>query len=515
MTVLDRKALARYRQDPAAFIGECLINPENGRPYTLLAAEVAFMAYAFRTGADGRLLFPDLVYSAIKKSGKTTFGAIFVITLIVLYGDRFAEAYAIANDLEQAQSRVFETCRRIIEASPLLKRETRVTADRILFTATGATIRTPAADYISAAGAAPSISIFDEIWGVRSERARRLWDEMVPVPNRRISCRLVVSHAGFENESELLHELYQRGLKQPLVGTDLHAGDGILMFWSHVPIAPEQTEAWLADMRRTLRPVQYARMIENRFTSTENPFISGEAWDACTDPNLSPLMYARDLPVFAGLDGSTKHDDTAIIAVAMDKATEKVRLVWHRVFTPRPGDPIDFEVVENAVLDLKRRFPRLQRVLFDPHQFVSSSQRLKRQGIPVEEYPQTSPNLTQTSQNLYDLIVGRNLIVYPDPALRLAATRAIAIETSRGWRLDKLKAAHKIDAIVALSMAAWAAVDQQSKPVPMRVSAEAFAAIKAWPGRGGSTPGAAPYARMVRENRLAAGLPETETEETD
>ena len=57
--------------------------------------------------------------------------------------------------------------------------------------------------------------------------------------------RLVVSHAGFEGESELLQEMYERGLKLPEVGTDLHAGDGMLMFWSHVPIAPWQTPEWL------------------------------------------------------------------------------------------------------------------------------------------------------------------------------------------------------------------------------------------------------------------------------
>ena len=60
-----------------------------------------------------------------------------------------------------------------------------------------------------------------------------------------ISFRLVVSHAGFEGESELLQEMYERGLKLPEVGTDLHAGDGMLMFWSHVPIAPWQTPEWL------------------------------------------------------------------------------------------------------------------------------------------------------------------------------------------------------------------------------------------------------------------------------
>jgi hypothetical protein len=78
-------------------------------------------------------------------------------------------------------------------------------------------------------------SSFDELWGYTSERSRRLWDEMVPSPVRRISCRLVTTYAGFEGESTLLEELYKRGLAQEQIGIDLRAGDGLLMFWSHTP----------------------------------------------------------------------------------------------------------------------------------------------------------------------------------------------------------------------------------------------------------------------------------------
>ncbi len=42
--------------------------------------------------------------------------------------------------------------------------------------------------------------------------------------------------------------------------------------------------------------------------------------------------------------------------------------------------------------------------------------------------------------------------------MRLAVSRAVAIETPRGWRITKEKQSHKIDVVVALGMAAWAAV---------------------------------------------------------
>jgi hypothetical protein len=93
-------------------------------------------------------------------------------------------------------------------------------------------------DYAGAAGGKQGIDVFDELWAYASERARRLWDEMVPPPTKKIACRLTVTYAGFEHESDLLEELYKRGLRQPEVAPGLYAGDGLLMFWSHEPIAP-------------------------------------------------------------------------------------------------------------------------------------------------------------------------------------------------------------------------------------------------------------------------------------
>jgi phage terminase large subunit-like protein len=107
-----------------------------------------------------------------------------------VFGGSTAESYALANDLEQAQGRVFAAIRRIVEASPLLRREAKIALNKITFPATGATITAISSDYAGAAGANPTISCFGELWGYTSERSARLWDEMIPVPTRKISCRL-------------------------------------------------------------------------------------------------------------------------------------------------------------------------------------------------------------------------------------------------------------------------------------------------------------------------------------
>ena len=120
-------------------------------------------------------------------------------------------------------------------------------------------------------------------------------------------------------------------------------------------------------------------------------------------------------------------------------------------------------VVERTLLEWRQRFV-LRQVLFDPFQMAAVSQRLAKAHVPIEEYPQSVPNLTAATSNLFDLIQSRGIALYPDAAMRLAVSRAIIVESSRDWRLDKLKQQHKIDVVVALSMACLAAVRGQGKP---------------------------------------------------
>jgi phage terminase large subunit-like protein len=457
---LDPASLARWHADPVLFIEQVLVNPETGRPFELFEAQRRFFAHAWWLDAAGRLLYPEQVFGAPKKTGKTATSAMHLITTCLLFGDRFAEGYALANDLEQAQGRVFQAVRRIVEASPLLRAEANVLQQRVEFPRFGgAVIQAIGSDYASAAGANPVISSFDELWAFTSERSRRLWDEMIPSPARRVSLRFVSTYAGFSGESVLLEELYQRGKAQPEIAPGLHAGDGILMAWHHEPVAPWQTEAWLAEMRRSLRPNQYLRMIECRFVTTESSFIDLADWDACTDPTVRPLLIDRQLPVWVGVDASVKRDSTAVVACAWDRSVNKVRLIYHKVFQPSRESPLDFEAtIEATIIELHARF-RLQQCRFDPFQMQSTAQRLLKRGIRMVEYPQTPANLTDASQNLFELIKGRNLIAYADDGIRLAIQRAVAVETGRGWRIAKEKQSHKIDVVIALGMAALGAVE--------------------------------------------------------
>jgi phage terminase large subunit-like protein len=215
------------------------------------------------------------------------------------------------------------------------------------------------------------------------------------------------------------------------------------------------------EQQRARLPASMFRRLHLNLGGSESGFVTLEQWDAIVDHSAHPIVSDPNLPVCVGLDASVKHDSTAIVVCMWDQQTQRVRLIFHRVFQPSPDDPLDFEAsIEATLMDLRRR-SRVVKILFDPHQMQATAQRLKRNGLPIEEFPQTVPNLTAASQNLFELIVGRNLVLYPDPGMRLSASYAVALETSRGWRIAKEKQSHKIDVIVALAMAAYAAVQGQ------------------------------------------------------
>ena len=153
---------------PPIASSKCLCDPETGEPFILLEAERAFSCAHSRSTTMAGCSIPSWCFGAIKKSGKTTLAGIIVLVMILLFGGRFAEGYCVANDLEQAQSRVFTMIKRICEASPLLCVRGHDHAEQDHFPALGATITALASDYAGAAGGNPTITCFDELWAYTS-----------------------------------------------------------------------------------------------------------------------------------------------------------------------------------------------------------------------------------------------------------------------------------------------------------------------------------------------------------
>ena len=235
------------------------------------------------------------------------------------------------------------------------------------------------------------------------------------------------------------------------------------MFWSHSPVAPWQDERWLAEMRRTLRPNAYQRLVLNEFASAESQFVDMAAWDSCVQPSLDAhLGTAADLRRCR----CQRESVTAPPWSPSPLIRRRRWCVWcSTVFSPpRRVIPSTSNIPSSARCSSGDSASSCAKFYSIHFKWRRCRSGLQRRHVPIEEYPQTVPNLTAVTSNLFDLIQSRSIALYPDAAMRLAVSRAIIVESSRGWRLDKLKQQHKIDVVVALSMACLAAVRGQGKP---------------------------------------------------
>ena len=308
----------------------------------------------------------------------------------------------------------------------------------------------------------PCISVLDELWAAPSgERGRAVFDQLIPVPSRKISCRLVVSHAGFADPDHLLYQLYERGMKLPEVGKDLRAGDGMLMHWSHVPVHEWQDQQWLDMMRRELTPAKYTYMVENRFAVAASAYITEAMFDKCIK-EVAPC--SGRLVIYVAVDAGWKRDNAAVVAVTVDG--DCIRFVYAKIFKPSPDDPLNFEnTIERTLLELNQRYT-IRLCWVDPTQMEYMKERLRKTGISIEALTQNPENLTAMAQTLYDLFRTERFIIPSnlknDNKLRETITRTVFEEKSGGLRFAKNQSI-KTDLTVALAMACLAATQRSGK----------------------------------------------------
>ena len=457
----------RYDYDPVGWIDKHIKFNERGQPFRLVEHQRIILRLAFTFETEGKLAYDTILLSAPKKSGKTTVNA--CISLWWSFTQESPnEIKTCANDLEQAQSRVFKSMAGLIKYNPELASRATVHAKQIILH-NGTVIDAIASDYRGEAGSDHGLTSWDEVWGYTSESARRLWEELTPVPTRTNSIRLCTSYAGWEGESQLLRDLYLLG-----VDTTEHAdGQGVrihdrlpiyhnpearlVVYWDHIARMVWQTEDYYRAQRRSLRPGTFTRLHQNSWVSAESQFITPDLWDPCIDRGLTPLLSDKSHALFVGVDLGTKYANAAVTAVRREG--DSIILAQHRIWRPTRSDPLDIEAtVEQYLRDLCER-NLVQEILVDPWQAHRSITTLRAAGLPIREFAQTTQGTTQMGQTLFDLLSGKNLRVYPSDEIREQALSTVAVESPRGFRITKEKASKKIDVIVALAMSCVAAVE--------------------------------------------------------
>src|SRR5688572_29763353 len=91
--------------------------PYNGLPIVLPLHQKAILRYFFTRREDHHFPFQTVVYSTIKKSGKSTTAGV-IARHFAETQTRYGEIFTIGNDLEQAKDRSFKEIARSIELTP-------------------------------------------------------------------------------------------------------------------------------------------------------------------------------------------------------------------------------------------------------------------------------------------------------------------------------------------------------------------------------------------------------------
>jgi phage terminase large subunit-like protein len=438
--------------------------PEPARPIVLEPHQKALLRLVEARDPDGLHRYRTVVYSTPKKSGKTTIAAL-IARFRGETGGRYQELYCVANDLEQAQGRVFQAARASIELSPGWRRHWKTGERELHHLPSASVIKAIANDYKGEAGANPSLTVWTELWGYESERSRRLWEELTPVPTRD-STRLIETYAGFDGESDLLWELYERGVLKgrQLNAWDLHEladvglmvfeeapnpdslvpiwvdeGASLLVYWDSDIWARrmawqlgEEGRAYYQEQQGTLRPAAFRRLHLNQWVAAESSFVPMEWWDACLDPH--PLAPGDNTRLVVAIDAAVTGDSFGLVAVSRhpDRHDDvAVRIV--RKWDPPPGGTIDYSGPEAAIRELRSRHNILQ-ISYDPYQLHDFATRLGREGLAwFNEFPQGAERLT-ADKTLYDLIRDRRISHDGNSALREHQwpAQSACVSTSRG-----------------------------------------------------------------------------------
>lgn len=459
------------------FAEKHFIIPETTAPIKLQPFQKAILNYALDENKD----FQNIVYSTVKKSGKTTIAALVARWVAETWGPR-AEVYCMANDMEQARGRIYQKALDSIELNPnynRMKRELpgkwKIIERQAVFLPDNNVFRAVSGDYKGEAGSNPTATFWSELWGFNSEASRRLWSELTPVPTRERSIRFVETYAGYEDESDLLWELYQRGKSgvrlthddidwpfsdQPPIWVNPRARQ--FTYWDDGEIArrmPWQTPEYYAAQEETLTVQQFQRLHLNIWTSSTSPFLPIEWWYACGGV-LPP--FDRNAPVVIGVDAAVTSDCCAIVGVSRhpDKDKHETDVVIRFVFVwePPKGGAIN---LEHTIGDELRRLCKQYNVVevaYDKYQLHNLMTNLTEEEVAwCREFSQMSERNVADKQ-LYDIIRDRHLLHEETHESQLtthiknSATKQSKDEDTK-MRIIKKKPELKIDAAVATSMA--------------------------------------------------------------
>lgn len=406
-----------------------------------------------------------------RKNGKSALGSVLALYSLVL-GPDGGEVYSVAAEKEQAKI-VFRDARRMVENQPELMSHIRLYRDAMENTENGSIYRVLSAEAYSKEGLSPTLVMFDEL---HAQPNRELFDVMsLSMAARGNKATMVaITTAGVKSDSSgrdsIAYTLYQYGQR---VARGEEEDPTFFMAWWESEGDFKDPETWAkanpgfgdlndqADFESAVRRTPEAEFKTKRlnlFVSSQTAWLPDGAWEACeSDITLSP-----EDDYVLGFDGSFSGDASAVVGAIIPKTDDdpvKVFMVksWEKDLTIHDDQwRVDIADVENTIMDFCQKYPNVKEIACDPFRWQRSMEVLQEKGLPIVEWPSTSPRrMVPACAKFYDGVVEKRLLHDGNPVLARHIDNAVTKIDNIGPRIvkDKKDSPRKIDAAVAAILA--------------------------------------------------------------
>jgi phage terminase large subunit-like protein len=438
------------------------------------------------------------VLSMGRKNGKTQLAAALALChLVGPEAEPRGEVYSCALTRDQA-AKLFDEMVAILKAHPELDDRCNVVrfTKRIEVLAgdgDGSIYAALSADAGSKLGLSPSFVVYDELGSAPN---RQLFDAMDTASGARDNPLMMVISTQAAADHAVLSELIDYGLK--VQEGEIEDPSFHLTLYAAPPDAdPWDIEAWkaanpaigdfrsLPDIERQAaqarlvpsKEAAFRNLILNQRVSAVARFIHKAEWDA--NGGAVDLVSLDGRVCYAGLDLGATRDLTAFVMVFPDEegrfdvvprffmpaaniedraSEDRVPYdVWAKqgLLTLIPGATIDPGFVAEALMTASARYD-IQTIAYDRWRIEDLRREIGLFGgaLPLTPFGQGFKDFSPAVDVLERCVAEKLLRHGSHPALNMCAANAVVTRDPAGARkLDKAKAAGRIDGLVALAMA--------------------------------------------------------------
>lgn len=366
-----------------------------------------------------------------------------------IYG---GEQYAFATTKQQAAI-IFDTAKRMINADRTLRSATRVFRSVIEVVETGTVFRALPFDADTSQGFHPSFASGDEIHVMKN---MEMVEAMVTGMVAREQGLFIAITTEANKPGGTLDQLKAQWANDPAAyiywqGAGPNDDPHDPKTWRKANPASWITMDMLKSQYRALPLSVFERLHLNRMPAqgVGSRAFNPKAWDMCSD---SPV-FDPELPCIVGVDAAPRRDKTAV--VLDQRGPDGVHNVRSWTFEADPeAGLLDFDELKDVLHGVCAEY-NVSRIVVDPAHLFAIMDQLAKDGLPVEDFPQSASRMIPASLNLYDLVQMGRIRHGGDPILTQHVLNAGAKEIPpNGWRITKVNRQEHIDAAVALAMAA-------------------------------------------------------------